>query len=303
MAVKSPTTAASETGDAIVLRDGHDVAVIALKGAELQRLELAGRPIIWTGDPDWWGYTAPLLFPVVGRLNGGMIRINGRQHPMDMHGFARNSRFTLIEEAASSARLLLTESAATLVEFPAPFRLEVLFRMSAGKLEIGFEVGAGLQAGLDYALGFHPAFPWPAVEAGRNRCIIEFEQEEVPKVETFSDAGLFTGRRRPLATLRGRRILLADFLFEGAKALCFLDARSRWLELRNGEGQVVRLTFENFPHLAIWAKPGGPFVSLEGWTGHGDLEGFDGELSAKPSMLHLQPGETRLHRVVLEVRS
>ncbi|MFX7776555.1 hypothetical protein ABTJ98_21210, partial [Acinetobacter baumannii] len=52
-----------------------------------------------------------------------------------------------------------------------------------------------------------------------------------------------------------------------------------------------------FPHLALWSKPGAPYVSMEVWTGYGDPEGYTGELVDKPGMRLLAPGAKAGHRV------
>ena len=56
---------------------------------------------------------------------------------------------------------------------------------------------------------------------------------------------------------------------------------------------------DNFPHVALWTKPGAPYLSIETWTGHADPEGFDGELAEKPSMRFLEAGGTAQHAVRL----
>jgi len=45
----------------------------------------------------------------------------------------------------------------------------------------------------------------------------------------------------------------------------------------------------------LWTRPGAPFLCLEAWTGYSDPENFAGELSAKPSMRMLGPGERARH--------
>ena len=60
-------------------------------------------------------------------------------------------------------------------------------------------------------------------------------------------------------------------------------------------GARLRIDLENFPHLALWARPPAPFLCIEAWTGHGDPVGFEGEISQKPSMRLLGPGETGRH--------
>ena len=81
------------------------------------------------------------------------------------------------------------------------------------------------------------------------------------------------------------------------EALCFLDTRSRgFVYDAAGVGQL-RIEHEGFAHLALWSRPPAPFLSIESWTGHGDPDGFDGELSAHPSIRSLAPGAMARHAV------
>ena len=96
------------------------------------------------------------------------------------------------------------------------------------------------------------------------------------------------------AAPRGRRLsLTADLM--AREALCFLDIDSRSASFENGEGARLRVDLEDFPHLALWARPPAPFLCIEAWTGHGDPVGFEGEISQKPSMRLLAPGATARH--------
>jgi hypothetical protein len=58
---------------------------------------------------------------------------------------------------------------------------------------------------------------------------------------------------------------------------------------------AINIAAEGFPHFALWSRPDAPFVSVETWSGHGDPEGFDGDLYDKPSMIHLQPQQRSRH--------
>jgi hypothetical protein len=80
------------------------------------------------------------------------------------------------------------------------------------------------------------------------------------------------------------------------EALCFLDARSRWVRFA-GPGGAIRMSAENFSHWALWGRAGAPFVSIEAWTGHGDPDGFEGDIMEKPSMRFLEPGAQSVHSV------
>ena len=55
------------------------------------------------------------------------------------------------------------------------------------------------------------------------------------------------------------------------------------------------MDFHGFDHIALWTRPGAPFLCLEAWTGYSDPEGFVGDLFEKPSMRVLQAGERARH--------
>jgi hypothetical protein len=110
----------------------------------------------------------------------------------------------------------------------------------------------------------------------------------------IAPGGLFSRERRPVP-LEGRRLRLTDEVIS-REALCFLDAASRWVSFVSPCGEkAITVAVEDFPHFALWSKPGAAFLSIEAWTGYGDPEHFEGELSDKPSMRLLAPGTQGRH--------
>ena len=53
----------------------------------------------------------------------------------------------------------------------------------------------------------------------------------------------------------------------------------------------VALECKDFPNFGIWSKPGAPYVCLEPWCGRCDKRGFAGDISEKPGINALVPGE------------
>lgn len=286
--------------DRIELFAGEASAVLALTGAEPMVWRIGDRDCLWHGDPLHWSERAPILFPVVGASADGRVRIGERFYPMERHGFARVQRFAIIESARDRVRLRLTANEGTRAHFPFGFRLDVEARLAPQSFSLGFQVTNEDEGDMPYALGFHPAFPWPFDGGAREDYEIEFEREESPDVPRITRDGLFRSEKRTIG-LRGRRLPLYPSLFTG-DALCFLDARSRSFRFRAPSGAAIAMSVENFPHLALWTKPDAPFLSMECWTGHGDMEGFSGDLCERRSMRLLAPGETARHAVELRWR-
>lgn len=280
--------------ETIRLTSGASSAIVSAFGAEPLAWSVDGRDLLWPGDPAFWPRVSPVLFPTVGRVRGGELRVDGKTYPMDIHGFAPESEFRVAEQSSDSVQFALEDNDETHRRYPFAFRLEIAYRLTGEVLSAEFRIVNPGGKPLPYAIGFHPGFRWPFGEGGHEGHAIEFEDAEEPAVPVITKDGLFSSRKRPVP-LQGRRLPLDENVL-AKEALCFLDARSGWVRLV-GPGGTIRMSAENFSHWALWSLPAAPFVSIEAWTGHGDPDGFAGDITEKPSMRFLEPGGQSLHRV------
>jgi len=271
---------------------GDARAKIALAGAELKSWTVAGQELIWPGDEKFWADSAPILFPIVGWTRNGIL-VEGRRWPLGLHGFAREQVFEMTEQAANRVVLRLTANPATRPLYPFEFSLYVEYAIYNNRLSISLYVLNEDMKILPFAWGLHPGFVWPLPGASGAHAV-RFDEQESARVPVIAPGGLFSDQTRAIP-LEGRELALTPDLFE--EAVCLLDARSTGLEFfaRDAEGDAkpcLRMELDNFPHIALWSRPGAGFLCLEAWTGHGDPENFDGDIFAKPSMRLLNPGET-----------
>ena len=281
----------------IRLASGADEAEVDTLGAEAVALRVDGKALLWKADPAIWHRTSPVLFPIVGRVRNGKLSIGGRSYPIGVHGFAATSRFEVVRRSDDALLLRLADDGAMRESFPYSFRLDVGYRLISCGLAVTFQVDNPGVDFLPYALGLHPAFAWPFSGGGRSGYRIEFEREERADVPVITPDGLFSRVRR-LVPIDGLTLRLTDALL-AHEALCFLDARSRSVRFVAPDGAAIRMGMENFPHVALWSQPCAPFLSIEAWTGHGDPDGFDGDISVKPSMRFLAPGASARHSIRL----
>jgi galactose mutarotase-like enzyme len=152
---------------------------------------------------------------------------------------------------------------------------------------------------MPYALGFHPAFPWPfagGTRAAGGGYAVAFEYPERPMVPEVGEGGLLVHDERPIP-LEGTTLPLDPASF--TEALVFRDAASGWMRFTGPGGAAIRMEMSDFPHLAVWTKPTAPFLSLECWTGHADWVGFDGDLTRWDSQRLLAPKGRSRHGVTL----
>ena len=181
----------------------------------------------------------------------------------------------------------------TLALYPFEWRLEVEFELEASSLATRLTVRNTGMRPMPYACGLHPGFRWPFAGGDLDEYEIVFAERERASVPIISPQGLFTHQVRRVP-LDGRRLPLSAPLLE-AEALCFLDARSTSLRFAHRSGASIAVTLEDFPHIALWSRPTGRFLSIEAWTGHGDYVDADGDLFTKASMRHLPPGASAAH--------
>jgi galactose mutarotase-like enzyme len=271
-------------------------AQISASGAELVRLQDGeGRDLLWDGNPAFWTGRSPLLFPIVGEARNNRITVAGAPYEIARHGFARTSQFALVASEAARCTWRLEASEATRRHYPFAFRLDVIYRIEGGTLQMTAEVTNRGDGPMPASFGFHPALRWP-LPYGKPRAAHEivFEQEEPAPIRRPVD-GLLSTAQYP-TPVRDRRLALHDGLFE-AGALVFDRLASRSLVY----GDALRVTFPGMPHLGIWTMPGAGYVCIEPWQGHASPEGFDGELVDKPGMVLLAPAEVRRFAMSISV--
>ncbi len=276
------------------LQSGAATADVALRGAELRAWSVDGTPLLWKADPAIWEDTSPILFPVVGWTRGGQIEVGGVSYPMGVHGFARSQHFDILEQEPSRVRLGLGASDDTRREYPFFWQLELEYALSGPDLSVAISVQNDGMSPMPYACGLHPGFRWPFAGGALEDYEIVFDAAEAPSVPVISGEGLLRRQSRSVP-LDGRRLPLSAALLAN-EALCFLNAKSRALRFSHASGAAIHVALQDFPHVALWSRPGGCFLSIEAWTGHGDFTDADGDLFRKPSMRHLAGGESACHR-------
>lgn len=274
------------------LISGRSRLRLASRGAEPLAWSVGDLDLLWQADPAVWPQTAPILFPVVGWTRGGHIRHHGQTYPLGLHGFAASRDFAAVEQRADFARMRLDADDETRALYPFEFRLDAIYRLEETALVWTLEATNLGAEPMPYALGLHPGFRWPLAGSAATHTFI-FDAPEGPQVPVVAPGGLFSPDSRSIP-LDGRRLAITPELM-AQEALCFLRIASRGAVFDNGAGVGLRVDLDDFPHLALWARPPAPFLCIEAWTGHGDPVGFSGELSEKPSMRLLAPGATARH--------
>jgi len=260
-------------------------------GAELRSVirKADGEEFLWQGGSTRWKASAPNLFPFVGACRGNRYEYADKFYDMPKHGFARNSEFEMIDSGPGQVTFRLTESEKTLAVYPFRFSVTIGYRLSGAGIATSYEVENRDDKEIYFGLGGHPGFNLPGYPGSGQTYHLEFGQTEGARPFRAAN-GLIFDQPDPRFCL-DRILDIGPATFD-TDAHIYMNIKSREVSLKNSAG-ATRLIFRwsGFPHFAVWAVAGAPYVCLEPWLGHADKAGYPEKLSDKPQLKHLKPGE------------
>lgn len=271
----------------IIIRSNYFTAKISTLGAELKSVRSTkGTEFMWQADADIWPRTAPVLFPVVGKVKNDVLKVNGVSYGIGQHGFARDKNFKVIEEDDNHVKLQLIYDDETLKQFPFDFKLTLSYTWVNEELVCSYEVENAGAVPMYFSIGAHPGFNVP--EGHFDTYYLQFEKAETSE-RYLLDGGLFNNKTEPV--LNNSTVLpLSVGLFD-KDAIVFKQLRSSWIELKHRTSLYsVKMKFDGFPCFGIWAKKGTQrFICLEPWFGHADVVEGHEDVSEKEGILALDP--------------
>ncbi|MBX9454956.1 MAG: aldose 1-epimerase family protein [Rhizobium sp.] len=267
--------------------DGLAVEVSSL-GAEMQSLmSRDGRSWLWHGDPAFWGGRSPILFPIVGKAPDNRVLVDGRPFEMQQHGIARRSDFRLVDCDASSCLHEFASSEASRAAYPFDFRLTLRHAVEGLRLTLTAEVTNTGSRPLPFGLGFHPAFAWPLPGAAGREHFVQLDNNGEPELSRL-EGGLRQPDILPSPFTKGRLVLAHDHFEDDA--MIFPEGAGDGLLYGAEGGPGLKFRFDNLPNLALWTKPGAPFLCVEPWHGTAAEIGGSAELAARPYTVTLAKG-------------
>ena len=273
-----------------VMENEYLRVTIADEGAELISVwdKTLNQERIWTADPVFWNRHAPILFPFVGKVFGGKYRVGDKEYDMKtQHGFARDKVFACMAETASSVTHCLTATEETLAIYPYQFKLTICHKLEGKQLTIEWEIANLGENEMYYSIGGHPGLMAPA-GIKKEDCLFSFPGLEEPKYLFANDAGYILPELKTLPMKDGFAAWQSDI----PATWIFEDHQVKTVGIAYPDGKpYVTMYCEEFPMLAIWANPDGPFICLEPWVGRADDDGFAGGVEEKKDMQRLGAGE------------
>ena len=267
---------------------------VADHGAELKSITGAdGTEYLFDGNPKWWKYTSPVLFPIVGKLVNGKYRAEGQEYELPGHGFGRISDFKCVKENADEIVFRLNWSEDTLKVYPYRFSLDISYILKNNSVAVVWLVKNLDDKPIYFSIGAHPALKCPIVD-GENfdDCYLQFNKEENSSRILLLPSGPLSRDRVP--TLSGQKLNLNYELFKG-DALVFDDLKSDEITICSKKSsKKITVQAKGFPYWGIWTpdKGGAPFLCIEPWHGHADFADFSGDITQKDGINKLEVGES-----------
>ncbi|MDF7807757.1 aldose 1-epimerase family protein [Pontiellaceae bacterium B12219] len=276
----------------IVIENDRFKVGILKRGAELRSFydKEQNREIMWQADPDIWGGSAPILFPIVGKLRDGKTTINGRAYEIPKHGLVRQRDAAVIDQGSNRVMFAFESDAETLTQYPFPFILEVEFKLGFQTLEVLYRIKNTGPEEMLFTIGSHPAFALDLEHARLEDYSIEFVEPALVDLHGLENGLL--AKKAANKQIDAQGVQLSASFFE-EDALIFPDLGTRTLRLISSkETRYLEFDTHGAPHLGLWAKPGAPYVCLEPWYSYDDAPDSDGRFENKPGILRLATHET-----------
>lgn len=267
----------------IQLQSNNLTVAINLLGAELTSAHTHnGTEFMWQAGNEWQR-TAPVLFPIVGKLKNSTYSFQDNTYTLPQHGFARDCEFQLLSNTINTATFLLSQNATTLKNYPFKFEFLIHYLLNENQLTISYEIKNLSQTEMLFSMGAHPAF-----NCNLNTSYLEFENNKL--LATVLSDGLLTSQKRILE-LDTKKLALNTALFDN-DALVFENNQINSVSLcQKNSSKKVTLVSPNWPFYGIWTKKDcSKFLCLEPWFGIADTAESKGDLSTKKGILSLEIG-------------
>ena len=146
---------------------------------------------------------------------------------------------------------------------------------------------------MPFGIGGHPAFKIDANELKNGNYYLEFAEDE-EKIHFLYLVDGLVGTEYAKNILVNKRIINLDSHTFDNDAIIMKGITNKKISLKNKHMNKPLLTmyFDEFTYLAIWSKPGAPFICIEPWLSTADTVNGTGVFTQKQDIILLKPNDT-----------
>lgn len=276
------------------ITNGILTLTVSSYGAEMHSVIKDGKEYLWQGNPEFWPDRAINLFPFTGSLFESRFISEGESYTIPFHGFAYRSDFRLHSQTSDTLEYILTDSAATLTQYPFRFALIIGYKLSANTIQVSYTVRNNDDKTMYFALGGHPGFLVPLDKGSLEDYRIEFASDTRLSLVSFVKDGLIGGSDTPYP-LSNNAIPLTHEMF--CTVPQFFRNSGGCASLRsNVTNRSVTVRYPDMPILGLWKakSPEAGYVCIEPWSALPGRYGVIEDIGTKPDMTALASSETHL---------
>ena len=277
-----------------VLKNDELEIEINAHGAELVRVNRDGVDYLWNGNPEFWGRTSPVLFPIVGAVADDTYFINGEKFELSQHGFARDMDFEIVSKTGEDIWFKITSTEETRIKYPFYFELIIGYKLDGASVVVMWEVVNSGDVRMPFSIGAHPAFMTDPTISDYS---LHMTDSRGIKTYVFDDVnGIVDVAAGKVQIIENLPFLpLSKDLFVEFPTL-ILEGESRIMLCSYNHDREVEISFGGFPFVGIWSPINdagaiAPFVCIEPWYGMADTSPLSGELAEKKGIELLEAGE------------
>lgn len=214
----------------------------------------------------------------------------GERYSMDIHGFTKDSVFSVEEQPADSVTLWLSETPKTLCQYPFRFSFQVRYALCGWTVAVTYFVRNEDKKELPFGIGGHPGFRVPLAERTAFKDYeLRFSQPCQPDRVGFTEACFLNGHDTCYPLENGTTIRLRHDLFDNDANV--LKNMARRVTLCSAKtNRSVTVPYPQMPYLGIWYMPytDVPYVCIEPWASLPSRQDVVEELSCESNLIILR---------------
>lgn len=266
-------------------------------GAELKSIVFDNEERLHDSNPKYWGRSAPILFPNIGKFKNDITNIKGIDYKLPKHGFLRDTKMEVINQEESSINFYLKSNEQTKKVYPFDFELLIKYTLINNRLESSILVKNASNEIMPFNLGLHPAFKVPLYEDKFEDYHLVFSNKKTyntPAVDLNTGTIDFNKIFRTFNDLEKLKLDYSDYDFD---AIVLNDINFNNIKLKKEEKTLLSFTFNGFNSLGIWTPNNNVFanfICLEPWHGCADPSDHDGIYEHKKDIINLEANDSKL---------
>lgn len=274
------------------------VVEISDHGAELKAVKYKNINYLHDSNPNFWGRSAPILFPNIGAIKNNVCMINGNPYFLTKHGFLRDRDFTIFHQELSSITFTYTSTETDYTIYPFQFKIDITYQIHGNLLKSYIVVTNLSNETMLFNLGLHPAFKVPLFDDEKfedYKIVFKESADYTCPVVNLKDGTIdFEQIARKFENLKELPLNYDDYKND---ALVFPKLKTHFVKLLNkDENHGITFEFNDFPMLGIWTPNHvkANFICIEPWIGCADPSNHSGNFNEKCHLIHLDKNQTQL---------